>query len=49
MDLRKLLEEGEKIGGNEKSRKICQKLEVWIKKGLGEASKRYKKMHPDDR
>lgn len=31
--------------GDLRSKKICEKLEGWLKKGLGNAARRYKKEH----
>jgi hypothetical protein len=38
----RLLEEAEDHGGDLRSKKICEKLEGWLKKGLENAARKYK-------
>jgi hypothetical protein len=42
-DLMRLLDEAERPAGDERSRRICEKLEGWMKKGLGKALRKYKR------
>ena len=45
-DLMRLLDEGEEPTGDERSRRICRRLEGWLKQGLGRAVQRYRRRHP---
>ena len=42
-DLSRLLQEGEEEGGDERSKRICMKLESWLKRGMENATKKFKR------
>lgn len=44
-DLKRLLDEGAELTGDMRSKKICEKLEGWLKSGMEIATRQYKREH----